>query len=131
MPHAGSKGQVIYGALVGDVRQRATAAAASTAGSLEFGVSTIQNSTAVAAATYALPTPVVGAQVDLFVAAYSTAGTDSLSVTAPSGAKINDGTTPLEDTVSFDAAGQFVQLRAISATEYVVIGKSTGLTFST
>ena len=127
MPHYGTRGVQIFGA----VAQHANALAASTAGSLAFGYNTIQNSTGVAAAIFTLPAPVPGVEVTVFAAAYSTAGTDSLTVAAPTGVKISDGTTPTEDSIAFDAAGQYVRLAAISDSLYLVVGSSTGLTLST
>lgn len=129
MPHGGisPRGAVYEGATLAKVY----ALAASATGAIQPGVNTIQNSTAVAGASFALPTPVSGLEIDVFVTAYSTAGTDSLKVTAPTGVKINDGSTPLDDTINFGAAGQTVRLVGSSATRYLVLDASTGVTFST
>jgi hypothetical protein len=128
MPHGGisPRGAIYEGASLGGVSAQSAAAS----GSLVPGLNTIANSTAVAAASFALPTPSAGLEVELFVSGYSTAGTDSLSVTAPTGVKINDGANT-KDTISFGAAGQHCRLVAASASSYLVVNVSTGVSFST
>jgi hypothetical protein len=102
-----------------------TAAVALTANKLNL----CQNSSANASALFTLPTAAAGAWLDIHINAYSTVGTDSIKIKTNSTA-ISVGANSSIDVLVFGAVSQYVRLVGASATNWVIMSLSTGVSLA-